>query len=420
MNMSYIDNGQIKLGINLDIGGAITYLSKSGSDLNVINSHDWGRQIQLSFYGGPVPFEADGQKANPHWITAGWNPIQSGDCNGHGSKVVAHRKSRNSLYVKCIPMQWALNGVPGECSYECWISLEGITVKVKSRIVNHRSDKIQYEGRGQELPAVYTNGPWYRVFTYTGDKPYSKDKLTQYPSTFPPTIGLSSENWAAIVDDNDWGLGIYEPGIYTIAGCFVGTTYKGGPKDDPTGYLSPQADEILDHNIDTSFNYVLILGSLKEIRDHVYKQPRPSEHPNWVFKNDRHYWTYQNAVDTGWPIKDELNIDISKDNGIIYSPIWLWEAARNPVLYIKAAFSSGQKTANVTWQRKDGQAFSPQTSVSFPVIADGNYHVYAVKLAANAEYKGLITRLALVPDPKGVAGRWLKLKSVGFKKLAVK
>ncbi len=415
-NMSYIDNGKIKLGINLDIGGAITYISKSGSDLNLINSYDWGRHIQMSHYAGPVPFEPNGQKPHPAWTFIGWNPIQAGDCNGVGSKVLEHKKTGNSLYVKCIPMQWPLNNVPGECTYECWITLKGNSVAVKSRMVNNRSDKTQFESRGQELPAVYTNGPWYRVFTYDGDKPYSGDKLTQYPSTFQPKGWLASENWAALVDDKDWGLGIYEPGTYSISGGFSGKPGSGGPKDDPTGYLSPQAEEILDYNIDTSFNYVLILGTLQEIRDYVYKQPRPAANPNWVFTKERLYWTYRNASDTGWPIKGELNIDISKSNVMINGPVWLWEASKNPVLYIKAAFSPGQKTANVTWQRKDGHPFSAQTAVTFPVIADGNYHVYAVKLVDNTEYKGLITRLALVPDPQGVDGRWIKLKSIGFKK----
>ncbi len=37
--ISYLDNGAVRIGINPDIGGAITYLSKSGSDENIVNSH---------------------------------------------------------------------------------------------------------------------------------------------------------------------------------------------------------------------------------------------------------------------------------------------------------------------------------------------------------------------------------------------
>ncbi len=70
--------------------------------------------------------------------------------------------------MKCIPMQWPLNNLPGECAYESFIVLEGNTAEVRSRLVNARSDKNQYLGRHQELPAVYTNRPCYRLMTYRG------------------------------------------------------------------------------------------------------------------------------------------------------------------------------------------------------------------------------------------------------------
>jgi len=76
--MSYIENGFIKLGIDLNLGGAITYLSDKVKDENIINNWDWGRQVQMSFYSGPVPFEPDGKKAHKAWTFIGWNPIQSG------------------------------------------------------------------------------------------------------------------------------------------------------------------------------------------------------------------------------------------------------------------------------------------------------------------------------------------------------
>jgi len=88
--MSFIENDQIRLGANLAIGGSITYLStKTGP--NMINSHDWGRQIQMSFYSGPKPFEPNGKKPNASWAQLGWNPIQSGDCYGNTSTLLEHR-----------------------------------------------------------------------------------------------------------------------------------------------------------------------------------------------------------------------------------------------------------------------------------------------------------------------------------------
>ena len=50
----YVENEHIRLGVNLALGGAITYLAAQGGK-NLINSYDWGRQVQLSFYGLPRP-----------------------------------------------------------------------------------------------------------------------------------------------------------------------------------------------------------------------------------------------------------------------------------------------------------------------------------------------------------------------------
>src|SRR5690606_26408957 len=58
--MTYLENEFIKIGANLDLGGAITYLSDPNKEENLVNNSDWGRQIQMSFYSGPNPFEPNG------------------------------------------------------------------------------------------------------------------------------------------------------------------------------------------------------------------------------------------------------------------------------------------------------------------------------------------------------------------------
>ena len=171
--MSYLDNGIIRLGVDLNLGGAITYLSKSGSDQNIVNSFDFGRQIQMSYYSGPVPFTPDGKQPKPEWNFIGWNPIQVGDAFGNASKLLEEKHDGKSLYVKCVPMHWPLDNVPGECTYECWLELEGAAVHARCRLVNHRADHTQYPARDQELPAVYTNAPFHRLMTATRDKPFT-------------------------------------------------------------------------------------------------------------------------------------------------------------------------------------------------------------------------------------------------------
>src|ERR1700678_948641 len=103
-------------------GGSITFLANADGE-NIVNSADLGRQIQMSFYSGPVPYAPDGKQPAKAWEGLGWNPIQTGDYFGHPSRVIDFRQRANSIYVKCIPMHWPLDNVPGECTFEEWIRL---------------------------------------------------------------------------------------------------------------------------------------------------------------------------------------------------------------------------------------------------------------------------------------------------------
>ena len=95
----------------------------------MINSHDWGRQIQMSFYSGPTPYIPEsGKEPSKTWTFIGWNPIQSGDAFNNASKVTAHTNSGTEIYVKCIPMHWPLDNEPWQCTFESWLTLEGNTV----------------------------------------------------------------------------------------------------------------------------------------------------------------------------------------------------------------------------------------------------------------------------------------------------
>ena len=97
--MSFLENGSIKVGVDLDLGGAITWLSKADG-VNRVNNFDHGRQIQLSYFSGPVPFETPDQKPSDHWRHLGWNPIQAGDDFRNGrtrsSSCVPRRTRRPS------------------------------------------------------------------------------------------------------------------------------------------------------------------------------------------------------------------------------------------------------------------------------------------------------------------------------------
>ena len=89
--MTFLDNGEVRIGMDLALGGAVTFISSKDHPGNIINSADLGRQIQMSHYSGPWPFEVGDKKPSPAWAGLGWNPIQTGDCYMNPSKVIEHR-----------------------------------------------------------------------------------------------------------------------------------------------------------------------------------------------------------------------------------------------------------------------------------------------------------------------------------------
>ena len=422
--IKFIDNGTIKLGVSPDLGGAITYLSKSGGRDNIINNWDWGRQIQMSFFAFPAPYSERGQTPQKHWENIGWNPIQAGDDYGNGSRLTEFEKTDTSLYLKCIPMQWPLNNVPGECTYECWIELKDHTVEVRSRLNNARSDQTRYRGKHQELPAVYTNGDYYRLMTYRGDQPFTGDKISRIPkkigSGFPWSYWLATENWAALVNEQDWGLGIYKPNNFFFIGGFAGKQGTGGTNDSATGYLAPLQTEILDHNIVYEYSYTLILGSLSEIRNYALEQRETESPPEWRFEKDRQHWHYhaghQQGTDAGWPIQGFIKLDLSKPDMTALSPATFWQAEDAPMLYIEAAFKTKQNKSRIAWTPYQGADYQPtqkrEHRTEFNIRGDGRFRTYAVNLASVPGYQGAQSYLIFRPLLQPEEDAWVKVKRI--------
>jgi len=414
--LSTIDNGVVRIGIDLNQGGAITYLSEADRDDNVINNYDFGRQVQMAYYAGPVPYEVGGKKPADHWRHIGWNPIQTGDDFGHSSQIIEHKNDGKSIYVKSIPMHWPLNNVPAACTFETWIELEGRAVKVKCRFVNQRADKKQYIARTQELPAVYVNGPYYRLMTYTGDKPFTGDKVSRITYTPTPeavwTSWYATENWAAHVNDAGFGLGIWQPDCYRFSGGFAGKHGQGGTTDVHTGYIAPNKTLIIDHDIQHEYNYTLILGSIEQIRQYIYKHAQKPKPPKFLFARDRQDWHLRNAMDKGWNLNGHWHIHLKSSDPQLWSPRTFWQARDASVLRIEAAFNTTQKSATVFFSTLKENRISADKSLSFDIKPDGQFHTYDVDLSPSQKYKGVITRLRLDPVGQGGKGQSVKIRSI--------
>ncbi|WP_260929434.1 hypothetical protein [Novosphingobium sp. 9] len=416
--MSYLANGTLRLGIDLAKGGAITFLADltRGPD-NLINSFDLGRQVQMSYYSGPVPYRVPGHAGpRPRWEEIGWNPIQVGDDFGNASRILEHRNDGREIYVKCVPMHWPLDDVPGECTFESWLRLDGNTVQARCRLVMARQDRTQWPARQQELPAVYTNGPWYQLWSYRGDRPFIGDTPTEIQHPFenesPWAEWAATENWAALLDDSGHGLGVWSPETTWFSGGFYGKKGSGGPKDEPTGYIGPSRLEIIDHNIVHDYRYTLICGDLGAIRQWVYAQPRPPALPSWEFARDRQGWTYVDATDSGWPIRGQLDIRPAKGAQIIGPPA-AWQAAQAKRLTIRGVFEGIDEVA-LLWRPLDSPDFVGSPSAIAKVRPERGVQSLSFNLSRCSEYRGLVTQLRLDPQLESGPTARIALHSIAF------
>lgn len=409
--MSVLDDGTIRIGVDLDLGGTITLLSRSKDGPNLINSHDLGRQVQQSYYSGPHPFG----RPHPGWKNWPWNPIGSGDVYNHHSRVVEHANDGKTLYTKIIPMQWALDNVPGECTFETWITLKDNAAHIRCRLDNHRPDRTQYPAQNQELPAVYTIGTLHRLFTYDGDKPFENGPLRQVHNDGPPwTDWKATENWAALVDDRGFGVGVIHPGVYAFIGGFHGKPNTGGPKDDPTGYIAPTRLEILDHNIVYEYSYILAVGTLAEIRAVAAENRIRDARPDDRFAQDRRHWTYIGATDAGFPIDGKLRVRPGRSDPQMIGPERRWEASTMPKLHIRATYRRPAH-ADVFWRAVGDPGFSADRRAGFDAIPDGRPHTYEVDLSASPAYRGIIAGLRFDPTSAGTDGEEIDIAFISWK-----
>jgi hypothetical protein len=273
-----VDNDTLHLKLDLTRGGAISYISESGTDRNLVNIYDEGRYVQQSYYAGAsLDRLADGQ--NPSWSPWSWNPIQVGDSYNNRAQILDYKKKGNTLYVKCIPMLWDMNNRPAEAIMEQWTSLEGNVLKVHNKLTCMRTDTLYGEGisSDQELPAVYPISALRNLYSYFGDAPFTGGALVN-PAVKHLEDGfwgryngsMVTENWMAFVDDDHWGMAVYTP----ICNDFLaGMSGEAGGEafDSSTSYIAPVKKETLFNNSVYEYEYYLLIGELEEMRSTIYK-----------------------------------------------------------------------------------------------------------------------------------------------------
>jgi hypothetical protein len=421
-----LDNGTIKVGVDTSYGGAITYLSQSGTTTNLINDYDHGRQVQQSYYSGPANFVPLGAIQNPNWSPFPWNPVQAGDSYGYSSQVLASSNANSIIYVKTRPKQWALQNWPADCIMEQWTHLDGPAVRVHCKLTNNRSDHTQYPPfgstwYGHELPAAYGVGTLCHIFTYTGTAPFTGGTLTQKPLTWPPVGWRATENWSAFVDGSHFGVGVHNPDAINTVGGYsnAGNPCTGGSADNNTAYLAPVHLDVLDWNIVYEYDFNLIVGTLTAIRSWVYAH-RSDHRPDYHFATSRQHW-YANYGDAG-PPSGFLRADLNGPDPSLVGPYTAFPASTCPKIYFAARYvmssPPADPSAQLFWETNNSGDFSETRSETVTVIPDGRWRIYSFNVGANAAWSGLISQLRLDPIQSGGTGDYVDLAGISSAALA--
>lgn len=269
------DNGVLTVKFDLTRGGAISWISKSGSTQSLVNIADEGRYIQQSYYAGKsLDRKAQGQ--SPDWSPWAWNPIQVGDAFRNRAKILDYKQSKDTLYVKCTPMQWDMNNRPAEAEMEQWTFLNGNILTIRNRLTCHRTDQIYGDSlvRNQELPAVYPISALKNLYMYEGDTPFSNSPFKKFEvknlsTGFWGRYEQVPENWMAFVDDTHFGMAVYNPLCTMFLAGMAGVPDKDA-NDMSTSYIAPIRNEILYKNSVYEYEYYILIGDLALMRKQIY------------------------------------------------------------------------------------------------------------------------------------------------------
>jgi hypothetical protein len=274
-----IDNGSVKVGIDREKGGAITWLSSKAYPRNMVNIADPGRLIQQSYYAGRrLDRRADGQ--HKAWSPWSWNPIQGGGVGAQGSKgtwarVTVFEKKDSALYSETVPKLWDMADEEANAVMRQWTTFEpnvsGV-VCVQCEIQTKRPENDPWgdaRTSPQEVPACYFTRNFENVRTYLGEGKWQPEHQPPGPpwgKVKPPLKAM------AMFESSGHGVAIFSPtsGASWNFGPH-GTGLTDAPADGPCMHVAPVASVRLGRKSTFRYRYWLIIGNETEIASQLNK-----------------------------------------------------------------------------------------------------------------------------------------------------
>jgi hypothetical protein len=203
--------------------------------------------------------------------------VQGGSWKGLPATVLEKKEDGHSLYVKTKPRQWASGGDVNEMVFEEWLTLEGGLAHLKYRMTCNVT--VEHKPTHQELPAIFVM-PRYDtlVFCEKGSPAWTGAPLVRRqpgPPGAKDAIVKFGEPWAAWVDGDGQGLGVYFPH------ADFATAYRVRNNDaGDCSYIAPLQTFALKPGLVFEYEVVLATGTVEQIRAifrKLHEQPKATD-----------------------------------------------------------------------------------------------------------------------------------------------
>lgn len=389
----YLSNGILKVGINLDWGGAITEIIYNNA--NLVDRHDTGRLIQTSFYDGSYSVDP----SNPNW---GWNPVQAGNKYNAESSVFDYSVSDTMIYTKTQPLEWNPDNKGGgnqkavlsSVYLEQWVSLSNNIINVKYRLKYFGTDNLTHIG-SQEFPCLYLIPSLHRIITYDGVQPWEKDTFVEKAVPAFPSylIFFTTEYWSSFVDDNNFGVTVF---TNSKSPSFIATKIT----NSQTTYLNSSCSFDIPSNSVNENEIFLLVGEISSVRDQIYNlhlnhEPKIS----WEFNNDgdSEGWASWNDV-------SPLNISADVLKGITTGPdsyLVNWrgldiDAKKYDKIEISMKANSATE-ASFYFTTVSDRNWGEGKSKHFMISAGNDFKTYSVSMSTLSTWVGKLLQLRFDP-----------------------
>jgi hypothetical protein len=187
--------------------------------------------------------------------------VQGGHWRGAGATTLEIRCDKNSLYSKTLPKHWATGEDLTNTVMEQWVTLTGAVAEIRYRF--SFTGSVSHVEHDQEIPAVFVEAEFKHLVVYDGPNPWTKDKLHRSIPGWPNESRRMTEGWAAYVNDDDFGLGVYVP----IARRLTCYRFGDGKREHGScSYFAPLTNFAVTPGFTFEYKVHLTIGGLEEIR----------------------------------------------------------------------------------------------------------------------------------------------------------